>query len=331
MVTRDGVEPPTPAFSGLRYPSMEDFQSALASASSSAGQVTRIVQEGELSAQQTRPSKANPWLTVLQLPRWAGISAAGAIAVAAVLGFFLVRSPEPSSQTAGQVPTAPNLPPSAGQPASAALAAPETSPVASAAQPNWVGKWKTIMNQNSRSWTCTTENSPSGDYRFSSRCPPPLAGEKGKVELASNGTWKLQSISGRTDQGTYRVITPDQVEMSGQLGTAVWVRVANTAKPQPQQASSKATPTAQRTQKERNQPSIARGSNPYPTQPTSYPSQNERAQQQAQEDQIRRQQEDQIRRQQEWQEHCSHPSILSAWYFSPFLVIRKARYPESPA
>ncbi len=305
-----------------RYPSIEDFQNAL-------GQVTRNISDREMPVQETRNPKGSPLLTILQLPQWAWFSAAGTLA-AAVLAFFFLGSPNPPSQTVAQSSTPPSQPISTNQPtrteqpapgARAAPAASETNPAAAPAQVNWVGKWKTIMNQNSRSWTCTTENSPSGDYRFSSQCPPPLAREKGKVELASNGTWKLQSISGRTDQGTYRVITPDQVEMSGQLGTAVWVRVASTAKTQPQQASSKTTPTAKRTQRERSQPSIARESNPYPTQPSSYPSRNERAQQQAQEDQIRRQQEwqeqqrraqeEQLKRQQEQQSQQQTEQLIN--------------------
>jgi hypothetical protein len=100
--------------------------------------------------------------------------------------------------------------------------------------PNLTGRWQTIINDGRRSWTCISENFSNGDYRFSAGCPPPFTNERGRGELTADGTWKLEATSGRTDSGTYRVISPNQIEMTGRLGTAVWSRVQTPSRQVPQ-------------------------------------------------------------------------------------------------
>jgi hypothetical protein len=110
-------------------------------------------------------------------------------------------------------------------------------PPPAVAIPNMIGTWQTVVSDGVRRRTCVTENAANGEYRFSASCPPPFANERGKGEMSADGTWRLRSYSGRTDQGTYRVISADQVEMTGQLGTAVWTRMQtppdNRAAPNP--------------------------------------------------------------------------------------------------
>jgi hypothetical protein len=74
-------------------------------------------------------------------------------------------------------------------------------------------------------WDCFNENFPNGEYQFSPTCPPPFSLERGRFQASGDGTWRLQAYSGRRDFGTYRVISANQVEITGQLGTVVWTRI----------------------------------------------------------------------------------------------------------
>jgi hypothetical protein len=220
---------------------MEDFQAALAAVS--ANGATRIIKQPEpLPAQQDPPVKPAPALPHKMSPKWLWASAAAVILllVTGVVAKFskpAVTEPE-KTESIKKEQTLPSP-----QPA--------PSPVA---QPNWVGRWQAVINDGSRQWTCVTENYSNGEYRFLSGCPQPFANERGKFESAGNGTWKLRANSGRTDQGTYRVISADQVEMTGTLGTAIWTR-AKGAPGEPAQASLPRTPPRN---EERQQPAAVK-------------------------------------------------------------------------
>lgn len=112
----------------------------------------------------------------------------------------------------------PQRPPPVHQPSIPSNAAPIV-------QPRWVGKWRAVLSDGFKKWTCISEQFPTGEYQLSATCPPPFNLERGKFEASGDGTWKLQAYSGRQDYGTYRMITPDQVEMTGLLGKVVWERV----------------------------------------------------------------------------------------------------------
>lgn len=99
------------------------------------------------------------------------------------------------------------------------------SPAAPIMQPRWVGKWRAVLSDGFKKWTCISEQFPNGEYQLSATCPPPFNLERGKFQASGDGTWKLQAYSGRQDYGTYRMITPDQVEMTGMLGKVLWERV----------------------------------------------------------------------------------------------------------
>jgi serine/threonine protein kinase len=184
-----------------RYQSMEDFQEALALSPVEEG-ATRIIKDKEIASPRLespspplaipRPSTPRKWLWPV------GIAAGLVLATIVTL----------SLRKTGTV----EVPKEKPEPVSVAI-------------PNMTGTWQTVINDGFRTRTCVSENAPNGEYRFSSSCPPPLTNERGRGELFANGTWKLQSYTGRSDNGTYRVLSEDQVEMTGQLGTAVWTRV----------------------------------------------------------------------------------------------------------
>jgi hypothetical protein len=98
---------------------------------------------------------------------------------------------------------------------------PAPAPVAPTIQPKWTGKWRAVLSDGFNKWTCISEQFPNGEYQLSATCPPPFNLERGKFQASDDGTWKLQAYSGRQNYGTYRMITADQVEMTGLLGKVV--------------------------------------------------------------------------------------------------------------
>jgi hypothetical protein len=90
---------------------------------------------------------------------------------------------------------------------------------------SYSGIWQSTMSDGYRSYNCFITNYPNGTYVFATSCPQPFAGEVGKVQLYTNGTWRLQATNRyRVDQGTYQS-SPNHNHMQGSLGAADWYKV----------------------------------------------------------------------------------------------------------
>jgi hypothetical protein len=65
-----------------------------------------------------------------------------------------------------------------------------------------------------------------GSYSFHSEAAD-LAPTHAGMITAANGHWTLQATSGFVDSdgGTYRMLGPDTLSMTGKLGTGTWQRV----------------------------------------------------------------------------------------------------------
>lgn len=216
-----------------RFQSIEDLQAALTVGASSPVEegprnfdgATRIVRDKETSTYAEPPVAAEGSRAPVAsgaVPKWLWVGGV-ALSLLIVAGITIKnREPQPPELPKQQITSTPiketGAVPSPNVPPGAAPASPVTVP-------NMLGRWQAVINDGRRSWTCVSENFPSGEYRFLANCPPPLANERGRGELSADGKWKLQANSGRTDFGTYRVISPNQVEMTGQLGTAMWTKV----------------------------------------------------------------------------------------------------------
>jgi serine/threonine protein kinase len=267
-----------------RYQSMEDFQSAITSAELSGK--TRVLRRKD---EPVPPKK---------IPKWVWASGA-AVVVAIALTFGLRKNEPPLTQSSavpersGQAepkPAAPQPAPKAAPPQSAPTG---KSAAADAASPNMVGTWRTVIHDGFRTWNCLSEHSPNGEYRLAASCPPPFANERGRGMMAADGTWKLQADSGRTDYGTYRVISADQIEITGQLGTALWTKV------QPSQNRQSSPPRSAR-ERPRQQSSTSPVSDDWQAQQAQRTLQLEQ-QRRLQAEQQRRRQEEQLERQRQAQ------------------------------
>jgi hypothetical protein len=88
--------------------------------------------------------------------------------------------------------------------------------------PQLVGEWFIDMNPGRWIW----EIGAGGTYQFHSEAPD-LAPTHAGVISAADGKWTLSATAGIADSdgGTYQILGPDKVTMTGKLGTATWRRV----------------------------------------------------------------------------------------------------------
>jgi hypothetical protein len=88
--------------------------------------------------------------------------------------------------------------------------------------PKIVGTWEFITNPGRWVWQIGAR----GSYSFHSEAAD-LAPTHAGLFTAANGHWTLQATSGYVDSdgGTYRMIGPDTVSISGKYGTGTWRRV----------------------------------------------------------------------------------------------------------
>jgi hypothetical protein len=108
----------------------------------------------------------------------------------------------------------------AGEPASAEQPA--------VIDPTLVGVWQTTVIASTGSWLVTMQLPATGAYRSVSaeRGNPP---EETGTFRAKEGKWSLKAdkgpLPGRTDQGTYQLISADTLILTGKAGPMVWTRV----------------------------------------------------------------------------------------------------------
>jgi len=87
-----------------------------------------------------------------------------------------------------------------------------------------IGTWELAVNGGRWLW----EIDPNGTYEFHSEAPDGVAPHAGTF-LANGGIWSLQATSGYADGGTYTFQPPDNLIITGHLGTATWHHLANAA------------------------------------------------------------------------------------------------------
>ena len=88
--------------------------------------------------------------------------------------------------------------------------------------PKIVGTWAFHTNPGRWVWQIGAR----GSYSFHSEAAD-LAPTHAGLITAANGQWTLQATSGFVDSdgGTYRMLGPGTLSMTGKLGTGTWQRV----------------------------------------------------------------------------------------------------------
>jgi hypothetical protein len=87
------------------------------------------------------------------------------------------------------------------------------------ANPVMLGTWRGDAVQGGYNWVVTMRNNPDGTYSYEA-----LAQDSGSCGYA-NQQWHATSVvTGHSDGGTYRLVDPKDVQLSGQAGSAVWRR-----------------------------------------------------------------------------------------------------------
>jgi hypothetical protein len=88
--------------------------------------------------------------------------------------------------------------------------------------PAMVGTWETPMTIGRWVW----EIAPNGTYEFHTEAPDGAPSHAGTF-VSDDGVWTLNSIAGYadTDGGTYLMVGPDTMAMTGKLGFGIWHRI----------------------------------------------------------------------------------------------------------
>jgi len=152
-----------------------------------------IVQPGTGEAAREADPRP-PWW---RLPRWWKI-AAGAAAALVIVAFWL--RPQPDG------------------PATVATVEEEVAG-------SGIERWQTVIDIGGRRFVCVNTISPDGRYRLGDDCPAPFAGETGRQFNNPDGTWRIEADNGRRDSGTAVPLGDNRVQVTGQLGSAIWERI----------------------------------------------------------------------------------------------------------
>jgi len=87
------------------------------------------------------------------------------------------------------------------------------------ARPVMLGVWRAIGVLNGVTYTLTIENNPDGTYHYEGRS------EDTGAFVGTDQQWRATSaLSSKTDKGTYRVVNPRVVEITGSNGPTLWQR-----------------------------------------------------------------------------------------------------------
>jgi Domain of unknown function (DUF4189) len=91
--------------------------------------------------------------------------------------------------------------------------------------PATVGTWEAPMNTGRWVW----EIAANGTYEFHTEAPDGAPSHAGSF-VSDDGVWTLNSIAGYVDAdgGTYQMVGPDTMAMTGKLGFGIWYRIKAT-------------------------------------------------------------------------------------------------------
>lgn len=81
-----------------------------------------------------------------------------------------------------------------------------------------VGKWQTNVVVDGKNWNLRLDITPEETFQLVSST------EDSGTYSAQSGRWRVQSVRGEVDGGTYQVVNANSMAMTGKLGTANWTR-----------------------------------------------------------------------------------------------------------
>ncbi len=216
-----------------RFQSMQEFQAALLGQSAAKPPPPPPPLPPPVPDPIPKPTpapvpKPNPLLEWIgQVPKWMWAAGAAAIVIL-LLAYWL--GPEPAGPSEAETP---------------------------GVEPQLAGIWQNIWADGNNRYACRARLDVDGQYAYLSGCHPSIGNDQGMMRIL-DGTFRiLSSSTGRTDSGTYRILSATRLEMSSTVNglTTLWDRVPQqSAEPQPtphQQDRQQPPPAPQGPQHER--------------------------------------------------------------------------------